>query len=130
MRIKLAGRAAEIVFNPEKNGGMTTGAANDFESATNIVINLLTRYGMEEGFMVSLPMEMIMKSSLAEKYVNRIDEILSKEMEFTIKAIRANEGKVKRLADELMDKSRLGIEEMAEILDAEIEERDRKEQEI
>ena len=42
----LGGRAAEeIVF-----GNVTTGAANDIEQATNIVTNMITRFGMSRRF--------------------------------------------------------------------------------
>lgn len=42
----LGGRAAEeIVF-----GNVTTGAANDIEQATNIVTNMITRFGMSKRF--------------------------------------------------------------------------------
>ena len=42
----LGGRAAEeIVF-----GNVTTGAANDIEQATNIAINMITRFGMSKRF--------------------------------------------------------------------------------
>lgn len=42
----LGGRAAEeIVF-----GNVTTGAANDIEQATNLVTNMVTRFGMSERF--------------------------------------------------------------------------------
>ena len=116
IRIKLAGRAAEIIFAEEKGGGLTTGASNDLESATDIAIDILTRYGMEEGFLVSLPIETIMKSTLAETYHKRLNDILVRELVYTEEIIRDNKDKVKALADALIDQSRLDTEDMAKIL--------------
>lgn len=116
IRIKLAGRAAEIIFAEEKGGGLTTGASNDLESATDIAIDILTRYGMEEGFLVSLPIETIMKSTLAETYHKRLNDILVRELVYTEEIIRDNKDKVKALADALIDRSRLDTEDMAKIL--------------
>ena len=120
VRIKLAGRAAEMVFDIENNGGLTTGASNDLESATNIVSNILCRYGMEEGFIASLPMSVMLNSQLAEKYYMKLNEILLKEQEYAKEIIVEHKDKVLKLADELMDKSRLDTREMADILEAEI----------
>ena len=116
IRIKLAGRAAEVVFSDVKDGGLTTGASNDLESATYIAMDILTSFGMEEGFLVSLPMETIMKSTLAEKYHNKLNEILIRELQATEEIIRENKDKVKALADGLIDKSRLDTNDMLAIL--------------
>ena len=116
IRIKLAGRAAETVFAETQDGGLTTGASNDLEMATEIAIDILTRFGMEEGFLVSLPMETIMKSTLAETYHKKLNDILLRELNTTEQIIRDNKEKVKALADGLIDRSRLDTGDMAEIL--------------
>ena len=107
-----AGRAAEEL----KFDTVSTGASNDLESATDIAIDILTRYGMEEGFLVSLPIETIMKSTLAETYHKRLNDILVRELVYTEEIIRDNKDKVKALADALIDQSRLDTEDMAKIL--------------
>ena len=116
MRINLAGRASEIVFATEEEGGLTTGASNDLETATIIAESILCRYGMEEGFLPSFSMDTIMKSTLAEKYVDRLNEIMKRELDYTIDLIRKNRDRVEKLADALIDRSRLDTEEMREIL--------------
>ena len=116
VRIKLAGRAAEIVFAKDAEGGLTTGASNDLEMATEIVTDILMTYGMEEGFMATVSMKMIMESTLAEKYLNKINEILLREMKIAEDIIRENKVKVEALADALIDRSRLDTDDMAEIL--------------
>ncbi len=116
MRIKLAGRASEIVFEAEPDGGLTTGASNDLEYATIIAENIICHFGMEEGFLPTLSMDMIMKSPLAEKYVDKLNEIMKRELDITIDIIAKNKSKVKKLADALIDRSRLDTDEMKEIL--------------
>ncbi|MCR4814364.1 MAG: AAA family ATPase [Lachnospiraceae bacterium] len=116
IRIKLAGRAAEIVFSDKKEGGLTTGASNDLEYATEIAAAILTTFGMEEGFLACLPMETILKSPLAETYYAKLNEILARELEYTSQIIRENKEKVKALADAMIDRSRLDTYDMAEIL--------------
>jgi ATP-dependent Zn protease len=61
-------------------------------------------------------MEMIMKSPLAEKYVDKLNEIMKRELDITIDIISRNKDKVGRLADALIDRSRLDTDEMKEIL--------------
>ena len=116
MRINLAGRASEMVFASKEEEGLTTGASNDLEVATIIAENILCRFGMEEGFLPSLSMDMIMRSPLAEKYVNRINEMMKRELDYTVALIKDNKDKVRKLAKALVDRSRLDTEEMKQIL--------------
>jgi len=116
IRIKLAGRAAEIIFSEKMEEGLTTGASNDLESATDIVGDLLCRYGMEEDFMATLPLEMMMKSPVAAQYYEKLNNILKREMDITEKVIAENKEKIEALADALLDRSRLDTDEMREIL--------------
>ena len=119
IRIKLAGRAAELVFADNKNSGLTTGASNDLETATLIAAEMLSRFGMEEGFLAALPMEMMMNSALAEKYYDRLNSILKKELNTTIRIIRENKEKIEQLADALLDQSRLDTGDMRDIINSE-----------
>ena len=119
MRISLAGRAAEMVFAVKDGEGLTTGAANDLAQATYIAEGILSRYGMEEGFLAAIPSEVMMKSALAEKYFDKLNGILKRELNWTVSKIGANREKIEKLADELIRKSRLDTKEMAEILNIE-----------
>ena len=47
IKIALAGRAAEEIVFGEKN--ITTGASNDLEKATQILMDMITRFGMGKG---------------------------------------------------------------------------------
>ncbi len=116
IRVSLAGRASEMVFASDKDSGLTTGASNDLEKASHIAQSMLSRFGMEDGFLVSMPMQAIMQSTLAEKYLNKLNEIIERELQATIDIIKKDKDKVEALADALLDRSRLDTEEMKEIL--------------
>ncbi len=118
IRIKLAGRAAEMVFATENGGGLTTGASNDLEHATDIAAEILSDFGMEEGFLATLPMETMMNSALAQEYYSKLNGILQRELDETIRIITENKDQVQALADALCDRSKLDTEEMREIIDA------------
>ena len=116
IRIKLAGRAAEIVFADKEEDGLTTGASNDLESATDIAAEIISSFGMEDGFLAALPMEMMMKSAMAPQYYAKLNSIIQREMDATITVIRENKDKVEALADALLDRSRLDTDEMKKII--------------
>ena len=116
IRIKLAGRAAELEFADNEDEGLTTGAANDLEMATDIASDLLSTFGMEEGFMAALPKDVMLKSDLAKEYYEKLNSILVREMEETRRVIHENLDKVEALADALLDQSRLDMDEMKEII--------------
>lgn len=115
IRIKLAGRAAEIVFNGSEQG-LTDGASNDLESATYFAQSLLSRYGMEEGFLPSIDPKLMLQSPLAEKYYARLNEILRNELDHAIQIISENKFTIELLADELIEKSRLDFEDIERII--------------
>ena len=122
----LAGRAAEIVFNGETEG-LSTGASEDLRMATWLAKQIVCSYGMENGFLMGVSLrknemsgesewDAILKGPLAEKYMTKINEILSKELQETIECIRDNKQVVENLGNELLNRSRLTMEEMMDIL--------------
>ena len=117
IRIKLAGRAAEMEFTLHEEEGLTTGASNDLETATDIVDDMLRSYGMEEGFLATLPRDVILHSDLAKEYYETLNRILKRELSETRKIIRENRKKVQALADALLDRSRLDMDEMKKIIE-------------
>ncbi len=117
VRINLAGRAAELVFADKQDAGLTTGAQNDLETATEIVKELMCEYGMEEGFMASLPFDLMIRSSVAPRYYDKLNEILMSEMERTVQIITENRDTVDALAEALLDRARLDTEEMKEVIE-------------
>ena len=117
IRIKLAGRAAEIVFEGETNG-LTTGASNDLNAATGIVSRILSMYGMEDGFMASFDPKEMMNSPMAHEYYSRLNDILRRELDETISIIKQNKAKVSDLAVALCEYSKLDTNKMLEIINA------------
>ncbi|MCR5012751.1 MAG: AAA family ATPase [Lachnospiraceae bacterium] len=125
IRVSLAGRAAEIVFNGAAMG-LSTGAGGDLESATWYTKQIICTFGMEDGFLMSISMrrrvaedsewDAILKGPMAEKYITKINEILTNELQETIDCITKNKGMVQELGDQLLKRSRLSMEEMKEIL--------------
>ena len=117
IRVSLAGRAAEIVFNGEEDG-LSAGARSDLVHATDRVWAMLCEYGMEDGFLMSVPggPATILESPLAEKYTAKVNEIIARELNVTIDCIRAEKELVKKLGEELKKKQRLSMEDMCQIL--------------
>ena len=87
---------------------------------------LVCSYGMENGFLMRVSLQQgvsgesewdsILKGPLAEKYLTKINDILSEELQETIECIKNNKQLVEKLGNELLTRSRLSMEEMMEIL--------------
>ena len=119
IRIKLAGRAAEMVFAKDEEDGITSGASNDLQSATLIALRMVGEFGMspDGSKLFSLPTDYLLKSQvMMDKYYDKVNMILLEELEYTKDVIRKNKAKVEALAKALMDRSRLDTDDMAEIL--------------
>ena len=115
IRMSLAGRAAELVFVGEEKG-LTDGASSDLYKATYYTNMMISKLGMEEGFLPVVPMDLIMQSPLAEKYLAKANEILNRELEYAKKIIEDKRAEMEQLADKLIERSRLESEEIWEVL--------------
>lgn len=116
IEISLAGRAAEMVFNgPE--AGLTDGASNDLSQATSIAMNIISRFGMEEGFLPVIRPDLMMSSLLADKYYNKINDILTQRLAMVRDYIGESRDVVEQLADELIEKSRLDYDDIESIIE-------------
>lgn len=101
IRTKLAGRASELAFYDEE--GLTNGALNDFENASNYALAIVARYGMEDGMLLSLPItENILSSSMGERYMEKANEILLEQMKITQKLVADNKDVIDKFAEELV----------------------------
>ena len=116
IEISLAGRAAELVFNGPEDG-LTDGASGDLQNATNLAMYLVSRFGMEEGFLPVISAEQMMSSPLAEKYYNKLNYIIDQQLTRAYAYIKENREVVERLADELIEKSRLDYADMERIIE-------------
>ncbi len=115
IRTALAGRASEIVFYGEESG-TNTGVSGDLESATNLVLQMLCRYGMLGNSLLSISPERMMNSPFGMKYMEEAQRILAEEMENTIELIRQGRDKVDALAQSLLEKNQLIGSEVETIL--------------
>lgn len=115
IRTSLAGRAAEYVFeNPED--GNNTGASSDLEHATNVAFHIVLSFGMLENQLVTLKRDEVLKSSLAEKYVAQVNEILVREFQETIKIIENGRADIETLAEELLKENHMTGAQFEEIM--------------
>lgn len=113
IRTCLGGRAAEIVYYGETEG-LDTGAGNDLEQATNYALNMVTRYGMDE----KSGLAFIERSAAvaSAEIMERVNEILSEEMENAVGLIDKNKEKTDALVEELLRKNRLTGEEIVRLI--------------
>lgn len=115
IRTSLAGRAAEqVFFGKEKS--LNTGASSDLEAATDYAFRIVCRYGMQEDQLVVLSKKEVLQSVLASEYINRVNSILNREMEETIKIIEGAKDTIQIIADELVKANRLTGEQFDELM--------------
>jgi len=116
IRTSLGGRAAELVcYGDEK--GLSTGAAGDLASATNVAYRMIGIYGMDDTFgLISHKSEKLL-DAVAPEIASRVKTVLDEELDKAKKLISDNKVKFDKLVDTLMDKERLVREEIEKILE-------------
>ena len=112
IRTSLGGRAAEIVYYGERDG-ISTGASGDLESATRVARAMLCSYGMDEEFGLGVMGQEAVNDPAVRR---RVNEILRREMDETVRIIRDNRHRIDRMVDELMRKNKLTAQEMEALL--------------
>jgi cell division protease FtsH len=120
------GRIAEEVFV----GEMTTGASSDFERATHIARDMVTRYGMTEalGTMVYAENEgevflgrsVTKTTSMSEQTMQAVDReirrILDEQYAVARKLIEGNQDKMHAMAKALLEYETIGVEQIDDIM--------------
>ncbi|MBS3819633.1 ATP-dependent zinc metalloprotease FtsH [bacterium] len=125
LSVLLAGRVAEILFL----GTTTTGAANDFEKATEIARKMVCQYGMsnlgplslgERDDMVFLGKEIATHKNFSEKTAEAIDDevknIVNRNFDRAKNLLEKNKNKLKKIAQTLLDKEVVTSQEIEEII--------------
>ena len=121
------GRIAEEIFM----GQMTTGAANDFERATELARNMVTRYGMSDalGPMVyaenegevflgrSVTTQKNVSESTMQKVDGEIRRIIDEQYALARKLITENRDKVETMARSLMEWETIDAEQINDIFE-------------
>jgi len=112
----LGGRAAEeLVFNKA-----TTGAYSDFNAATSIVRDMVTKHGMANELGTVVYSQSHGDYQYSEKTAQRIDEqvqkIMDESYQNTMKLLTENRDKLDLLAQTLFEKETLYADEIYELL--------------
>lgn len=109
-----SGRNAEQILS-EQNGiknGVTTGASNDIEKATDIIKKMITEYGMNEEFGLLNLEGLDVKPEIITKEAVKLAQEL-KEVSYSLLA--SNIEKLKMIAEKLTEKETLTGEEVKNI---------------
>jgi cell division protease FtsH len=125
--VLFGGRIAEEIFM----GQMTTGASNDFERATDLARNMVTRWGMSDelGPMVYgenegevfLGRSVTVHKNVSETTMQRVDaeirRIVDQQYALARKIIESNRDKVEVMAKALLEWETLDADQIADIMD-------------
>jgi len=128
LSVYMAGRIAEKIFL----GKTTTGAANDFEKATDVAHKMVCVYGMsdmgpvsfgERDEMVFLGRELTTQKNYSERTAEQIDEevmkILDRNYERAQSLIDSHRKILIKMADALLDKEVLTSDEIESLINGE-----------
>lgn len=115
IRTALAGRAAELVFCGETQGN-NTGVAGDLQTATNLALQMICRYGMSGDSLLSFEPDRLLNTSMGESVLKQANSILMEEMERTIQLIREGKEKIEQLSKILLEKNQLMGNEIEKVL--------------
>lgn len=115
IQIALAGRLAEeIVFGEE---GVTTGASNDIEKATQYVKDYISKYGMDQtiGY-INLDVLSGNKMTNREMLFDLCKKVMQEHAIKTKKLLIRHEEKLHRIAEALLEKETLNEEELEALI--------------
>lgn len=109
-----SGRNAEQILSEQKGikNGVTTGASNDIEKATDIIKKMITEYGMNEEFGLLNLEGLDVKPEIITKEAVKLAHEL-KEVSYSLLA--SNIEKLKMIAEKLIEKETLTGEEVKNI---------------
>jgi cell division protease FtsH len=124
--VLFGGRVAEEIFM----GQMTTGASNDFERATELARNMVTRWGMSESMgpmvygenegEVFLGRSVTMHKNVSETTMEQVDleirRIVDQQYQLARKLIEDNREKVEAMAKALLEWETLDAEQIGDIM--------------
>jgi cell division protease FtsH len=125
LSVLMAGRVAENIFLKKT----TTGAANDFEKATEIARKMVCQWGMSElgpltfgerDDLIFLGRDLAVNKNFSEKTSERIDEevkkIVMRCLNRTQQLLEANRDKLVKIAELLLEKEAVGSDEINAII--------------
>ncbi len=125
LSVLMAGRVAENVFLNKT----TTGAANDFEKATEIARKMVCQWGMsdlgpltygERDDLIFLGRDLAMNKNFSEKTSELIDEevkkIISRNYERAVDLLNSHKEELRTIAAKLLEEEVLSSEQIASVL--------------
>jgi len=124
--VLFGGRIAEEIFMHQ----MTTGASNDFERATEIARNMVTRYGMsdelgpmvygENDAEIFLGRSVTTQKNVSEPTMQKVDEeirkIIDSQYAVARKLLEDNRDKVEAMAKALLELETIDADQIADIM--------------
>jgi len=124
--VLFGGRIAEEIFVHQ----MTTGASNDFERATEIARNMVTRYGMsdelgpmvygENDAEIFLGRSVTTQKNVSESTMQKVDEeirkIIDSQYAVARKLLEDNRDKVEAMAKALLELETIDADQIADIM--------------
>ena len=117
IRTSLAGRAAEIVYYGE-DGGYTTGASGDLQTATRVATAMLCSYGMDKTFGLGVVNAETANDALSGEVRKRVNDILEEELKATVAIIAKNRVAMDALVNDLLTKNHLNGDQITRILES------------
>jgi cell division protease FtsH len=125
LSVLMAGRVAEMIFLNHT----TTGAANDFEKATEIARKMVCQWGMsdlgpltfgERDDLIFLGRDLAMNKNFSERTSERIDDevrkIVTRAFDRTHALLEGNRDKLVKIAALLLEKEAIGSDEINAIV--------------
>ena len=118
IRQAMAGRGAEILYYGEVDG-LSSGVESDLRSATYYAELMVRDYGMSEGIgQVAFDARRLADGPLASRIMRAVRKIVDAQLEQAVTELRENKKYLDLLVDELLEKNRLTLEELENILPA------------
>jgi ATP-dependent Zn protease len=116
IRQLMGGRASEIIYYG-KELGLTTGASNDLKAATRYAEHMVRSYGMEEEIgHIAIDPSRLADGPLAIKISAAAEKIIRHQLEQAIEELRNQRENLDKLVEALMEKNRLTLNELEDIL--------------
>lgn len=112
MQVLFGGRIAEeIIFKD-----LSTGASNDLEKASQIALQMVTKYGMNGSLLVEVKNENEYNKEIEKRAVEAAEQICQKVYNEAKNIVIKHQLQIKKLADILVEKEYLTREEVAKFM--------------
>lgn len=114
----LAGRASEIVFYGEKKG-VSSGAENDLNVATQLAEKMICQWGMDEELGMAVIRERNgLYGDLGNALRDRMNAVLKQLLDEAMTKIEQNKRKVELLADMLIQENHMDSKNITDVLES------------